>query len=83
MEFNTNKNMNNIRSTDRNGLINITRTILSRAGFDVSSTLSLRGICFDVIAKLDKKVLVVKVLSNIDAFSKENSEEIKILADAL
>lgn len=75
--------MNTARGIDRDKLINITRAILSRAGFDVSSTLSLRGICFDVIARLGKKVLVVKVLSNIDAFSKENSEEIKILADAL
>ncbi len=67
----------------RNELINTTRAILAKAGFDVSSALSLRGICFDVVARLDDKVLIVKVLSNIDAFSKENAEEMKTLADAL
>ena len=67
----------------RNELINTTRAILAKAGFDVSSALSLRGICFDVVARMDDKVLIVKVLSNIDAFSKENAEEMKILANSL
>lgn len=67
----------------RNELINTTRAILAKAGFDVSSALSIRGICFDVVARLDDKVLIVKVLSNIDAFSKDNAEEMKVLAHSL
>lgn len=67
----------------RNELINTTRAILAKAGFDVSSALTLRGICFDVVARRDEKVLIIKVLSNIDAFSKENAEEMKVLSDAL
>ncbi|MDO5862037.1 MAG: transcriptional regulator [Thermoplasmata archaeon] len=67
----------------RNELINTTRAILAKAGFDVSSALTIRGICFDVVARLDQKVLIVKVLSNVDAFSKENASEMKTLADAL
>lgn len=67
----------------RDDLINTTRAILAKAGFDVSSALTIRGICFDVVAKLDSKVLIVKVLSNVDAFSKENAGEMKTLADAL
>ena len=67
----------------RNELINTTRAILAKAGFDVSSALNIRGVCFDVVARLDDKVLIIKVLSNIDAFSKENAEEMKTLADAL
>ena len=67
----------------RNDLINTTRAILAKAGFDVSSALSLRGICFDVVARLDDRVLIIKVLSNIDAFSKDNAEELKTLAEAL
>ena len=67
----------------RNELINTTRAILAKAGFDVSSALTLRGICFDVVARRDEKVLIIKILSNIDAFSKENAEEMKVLADAL
>lgn len=68
---------------DRDGLINTTRAILAKAGFDVSSALTLRGICFDVVARLRDKVLIIKVLGNVDAFSKENSMEMKTLADAL
>lgn len=67
----------------RNELINTTRAILAKAGFDVSSALSLRGVCFDVVARLDDRILIIKVLSNIDAFSKENAEEMKSLAEAL
>ena len=67
----------------RNELINTTRAILAKAGFDVSSALTIRGICFDVVARLDDRVLIIKVLSNIDAFSKDNAEEMKVLADAL
>ncbi len=67
----------------RNDLINTTRAILAKAGFDVSSALTIRGICFDVVARLDERVLIVKVLSNVDAFSKENASEMKTLADAL
>lgn len=64
-------------------LINTTRAILAKAGFDVSSALNMRGICFDVVARLDERVLIIKVLSNVDAFSKENASEMKTLADAL
>ena len=67
----------------RNDLINTTRAILAKAGFDVSSALTIRGVCFDVVARLDHRVLIIKILSNIDAFSKENAEEMKVLADAL
>lgn len=67
----------------RNELINTTRAILAKAGYDVSSALTIRGICFDVVARLDDRVLIVKVLSNVDAFSKDNASEIKTLADAL
>jgi len=68
---------------DRTSLINTTRAILAKAGFDVSSALTIRGICFDIVAKRDDRVLIVKVLSNIDAFSKENADEMKVLAESL
>ncbi len=67
----------------RNDLINTTRAILAKAGFDVSSALNLRGICFDVVSRLDERILVIKILSNIDAFSKDNADELKTLAEAL
>ncbi len=68
---------------DRTELINTTRAILARAGFDVSSALTLRGICFDIVARRDDQILIVKVLSNIDAFSKDNADEMKVLAESL
>ena len=68
---------------DRTELINTTRAILAKAGFDVSSALTLRGICFDIVARRDNQILIVKVLSNIDAFSKDNADEMKVLAESL
>lgn len=67
----------------REDLINTARAILAKAGFDVSSALALRSICFDIVGRRDKTLLIIKVLSNIDAFSRENAEEMKVLADAL
>lgn len=67
----------------REELINTTRAILAKAGFDVSSALALRSICFDIVGKKDKTLLIIKVLTNVDAFSRDNADEMKILADAL
>lgn len=67
----------------REDSINTTRAILARAGFDVSSAISLRSICFDIVGRRDNTLLIIKVLSNVDAFSRENSEEMKIMAEAL
>lgn len=67
----------------REELINTTRAILAKAGFDISSTLNLRSVCFDIVGRLDENLLIIKVLSNVDAFSRENAEEMKVLAEAL
>ena len=64
----------------REDMINTTRAILARAGFDVSSAINIRSVCFDVVGRRDKTLLIIKVLSNVDAFSRENSEEMKIMA---
>jgi putative transcriptional regulator len=67
----------------RDDLINTTRAILAKAGFDVSSALNLRSICFDIVARKDERLLIIKVLSNIDALSRDSAEEMKVLAEAL
>ena len=67
----------------REDLINTTRAILAKAGFDISSSLNLRSICFDIVGRRENKLLIIKVLSNVDAFSRENAEDMKVLADAL
>ena len=67
----------------RDDLINVTRSILARAGFDISPALNLRSVCFDVVGRKEKTLLIIKILSNIDAFSRENGNEMKVLAEAL
>ena len=67
----------------RDDLINTARAILARAGFDISPSLNLRSVCFDVVGRKGTTLLIIKILSNIDAFSRENGDEMKILADAL
>lgn len=67
----------------REDTVNTTRAILARAGFDVSAAINLRSICFDIVGRKDKTLLIIKVLSNVDAFSRENAEEMKIMASAL
>lgn len=67
----------------RDELINTTRAILAKAGFNISPVMSLRSVCFDVVGKRGDTLLIIKVLSNIDAFSRENAEEIKVLAETL
>ncbi|MDR1405423.1 MAG: transcriptional regulator [Candidatus Methanoplasma sp.] len=67
----------------REELINTTRAILAKAGFGISSSLNMRSICFDIIGRRDDALLIVKVLSNVDAFSRDNAEDMKTLADVL
>jgi putative transcriptional regulator len=67
----------------RDELINTTRAILARAGYSVSSPLNMRSVCFDIVGRKNDSLLIVKVLSNIDAFSRENADEMKVLAEAL
>ena len=67
----------------RDELIEAVRSVLTRSGFSVSRPLAMRGISFDVVARRDDTLLIVKILSNVDAFSKENAEEMLTLAEAL
>ena len=59
------------------------RDMLARCGFFVSEECGLRGVSFDIICRRDNLLLVVKVLSNIDGFSKANSAEMKTLSRLL
>ncbi len=67
----------------RDQLIEAVRSVLTKSGFYVSKPLNVRGISFDIVARRDDALLIVKILSNIDAFSKENAEEMRILGEAL
>ncbi len=67
----------------RDELIDAVRKVLARSGFYVSRPLSMRGISFDIVARLDDRLLIIKILTNVDAFSKENADEMSALAEAL
>jgi putative transcriptional regulator len=59
------------------------REMLARCGFFVSEEYGLRGVSFDIICRRDNLLLVLKVLVNIDGFSKANAGEMKTLARLL
>jgi putative transcriptional regulator len=67
----------------RTELLDRVRFFLARTGFYVSRPLPRRSISFDIIARRDRILLIMKVLSNVDAFSRDNAEEMKVLAEAL
>jgi len=64
-------------------LIDTVRTILTRAGFYVSELCSIRPIGFDLVARRDNSLLIIKVLSNVDALSEEVARELRILSSLL
>ena len=64
-------------------LVNTARAILAKAGFDVSSNIRLRSICFNFVARRDDTLIIVKVLGNVDAFTRPNATELKTISDAL
>ena len=64
-------------------LIDTARTILGRAGYKLSPPMALRSVCFDIVGRKDNIMLIVKVLGNVDALSRENAEEMKVLSEIL
>lgn len=67
----------------REDLLKRVRFLLARTGFYVSRPLPRRSISFDMVARRDDSLLIIKVLSNVDAFSRDNADEMKVLAEAL
>jgi len=70
-------------TANREQLISNIRDTLAKSGYFVSEPLSLRSVSFDLVARKDKQLLIIKALSNIDSLSSEDSKEIKVLAHAL
>lgn len=64
-------------------LISRIRETLAKSGFYVSDPHNIRSISFDIIARRDKQLLIIKALSNIDSLSSDDAEELRILASAL
>jgi len=59
------------------------RTVLSKAGFYVSELYTMRLTGFDVVARRDDTLLIVKVLSNIDSLTEDIANEILTLSSLL
>ncbi|MBX8643483.1 MAG: transcriptional regulator [Thermoplasmata archaeon] len=59
------------------------KEILAKAGFYLVECTSLRSMTFDIIARRDRDLLLIKILRNVDGFSRENAVEMKRVASAL
>ena len=61
-------------------LLGEVRDTLIKAGFYVSELFIMRPIGFDLVARRDNSLLIIKVLINIDAMSEEVARELKTLS---
>lgn len=64
----------------RSDLIEHIRRLLSHAGFAVSDRYTVRPISFDMVARRDDTLLVLKVLGNADALGERVAHELRVLA---
>src|SRR2546425_2185364 len=62
---------------NRERLLDEVRQVLAKTGFYLSEKTNTRGLSFDAVARRDEVLLLVKVLLNVDAFSKASAEELK------
>ncbi|MBN1678100.1 MAG: transcriptional regulator [Candidatus Thermoplasmatota archaeon] len=67
----------------REDLLVRVRESLGKTGFFISDPHNIRSISFDVIARRDKQLLIIKVLTNIDSLSAEDAEQLRVIANAL
>ena len=67
----------------RGELLYTIRDILCNAGFYVSRVHSMRPVGFDLVARRDNTLLIIKVLTNINALSEEVAQELKTLSSLL
>jgi putative transcriptional regulator len=59
------------------------RDLLSKTGFYVSEKHWSRGLSFDLAARRDDVLLLIKVLLNVDALSEASADELKRIANSL
>lgn len=68
---------------DRQHLLKTVRETLSNTGFYVSELCSMRPVGFDLVARRDNSLLIIKVLTNIDALTEDVAKEILTLSKLL
>jgi len=64
-------------------LVNAVIKILKKAGFKVTDVVETKPRCFDIVARKDDTILLLKVLYNIDSLKYEMAEEMKNIAKLL
>jgi putative transcriptional regulator len=67
----------------RKELLRGIREILTNAGFYVSDLHSIRLTGFDIVARRDNTLLIIKALSNIDSLSEDVANELRTLSSLL
>lgn len=65
---------------NRTEVFNSVRGILSNAGFYVSDMCSMRPVGFDLVARRDNSLLIIKVLTNVDSMSEDVAKELRVLS---
>ncbi len=68
---------------DRAELLQETRSLLVNAGFVVSESFEMRLAGFDMVARRDDTLLIIKALTNIDTFSEPVAHSLQKLAQML
>src|SRR5687768_1221360 len=67
----------------RADLIDRVRILLAKTGFAVSERCEIRPISFDVVARRDGRLLILKILGNVDALTERVGQELRTLAKFL
>ncbi|MHB8634268.1 MAG: transcriptional regulator [Thermoplasmatota archaeon] len=67
----------------RSDLIETVRATMQGAGFIVSERCDLRPVSFDLVARRGKDLVMLKILTNVDALSETIAHEIKLLCKFL
>ncbi len=68
---------------DRLELIYHVRDTLAKSGFYISEQWESPTLCFDIIARRDASLLIIKILANVDGFKKPEANVLKILGKFL
>lgn len=63
-------------------LVGVTKT-MTRAGFEISQEMQTHYLAFDILAKRDRTLLIIKVLTNVDSLRAEVARDLIILANFL
>ncbi len=68
---------------DRKQLLTTVRETLTSTGFYVSELCSMRPVGFDLVARRDNSLIIIKVLTNIDALTENVAQELLTLSKLL